>query len=147
MIQLYPYTPADFPLLQDYFSEREIRQYTNRGYYVVTSLLGIYASQFLLLKENDTLLGCGVIRRKWSKQTRWIDDWLYAIWIHPDHRGKGYGQQLMTFLLNRLRQQGARTVFLVVKDTNTIAQNLYRKLGFLFFSQEKDNIILQYHLE
>ena len=49
-------------LLHDFFSRQEVLKYTNRWGYAMLSLLGIYKSYFMLLKDEKRLLGCGVIR-------------------------------------------------------------------------------------
>ncbi|NLN42172.1 MAG: ribosomal protein S18-alanine N-acetyltransferase [Clostridiales bacterium] len=51
--------------------------------------------------------------------------------VHPDYRGKGVGEALMKALIgtaSRLRVDG---MTLEVRVSNVIAQNLYKKLGFV----------------
>lgn len=50
--------------------------------------------------------------------------------VHPDYRGKGISRQLMQELIRLAGQKGVRSLFLEVRAANTVAQNLYRSLGF-----------------
>ncbi|ANU24293.1 ribosomal protein S18-alanine N-acetyltransferase [Planococcus donghaensis] len=50
--------------------------------------------------------------------------------IHPDHRGKKLGDGLMEAAIKTAKAQGAVLMTLEARVSNTVAQNLYRKLGF-----------------
>jgi ribosomal protein S18 acetylase RimI-like enzyme len=50
--------------------------------------------------------------------------------VHPEHRRKGIGEKLMSYVLEQARSEGALRVMLLTDDDNTHAQALYRKLGF-----------------
>lgn len=56
-----------------------------------------------------------------------------TIAIHPDYRGRGYGEILLSGMCNRSAALGAGYIVLEVRAGNTIAQNLYRKYGFTVF--------------
>ena len=144
MMILKPY--ADYYSVSSYFPKKEIDKYMNRGRYGILSLFGIYKSHFYLLQDISDVIGCGVIRRKWSRDTKRFGEWLYAIWIHPDFRGKGYGVVLLEQLFEELQMRNVKKVFLTVDNANTIAQNLYKKLGFVEIKQNKQYIIMQYEL-
>lgn len=146
MPTLVPYTQADYAAVHAYFPDKEIRKYTNRGGYAMPSISRLYVSDFRLLKEGNTLLGCGVIRRKFSREIRRYSWWLYDIWIDPRQRGKGYGTELMQRLIAELRQRKVQRVYLVVADSNLRAQNLYRKIGFSLYKQLATDKILCYEL-
>ncbi len=100
----------------------------------------------MLLKDGNTLLGCGVIRRKFSRDICRYSWWLYDIWIDPKQRGKGYGTQLMQCLIAELRKRQVQRVYLVVADNNLRAQNLYYKMGFTRYKQYPTDKILCYEL-
>lgn len=53
-----------------------------------------------------------------------------TIAVHPDYRRQGIGEKIMTTILDHARQAGMRFVTLEVRESNEIAQMLYRKLGF-----------------
>lgn len=50
--------------------------------------------------------------------------------IHPEHRGKKLGGGLMEAAIETAKAQGAVLMTLEARVSNTVAQNLYRKLGF-----------------
>lgn len=50
--------------------------------------------------------------------------------VRPTLRGKGWGGVLVRGVLERLRAEGARRIFLEVRAGNAAAQALYRTAGF-----------------
>jgi ribosomal-protein-alanine N-acetyltransferase len=50
--------------------------------------------------------------------------------VHPDYRGLGIGKRLLTVALEETARHGANQATLEVRESNTIAQNIYRKFGF-----------------
>ncbi len=65
------------------------------------------------------------------------------------HRGHGYATEVMSRLLNILRDNGIKKVFLEVENDNVPAIALYRKLGFDqygyrrgYYGQGKDAILM-----
>lgn len=146
MMILRPYTNKDFQLLNQYFPAVEIGKYTNKGRYKFLSLLGFYKSHFMVLIDNEQLIGCGVLRHKWSREVRNKGWWFYAIWINPIYRGKGYGFFLMQELLSEVKMKKIKQVGLTVDEDNKIARNLYKKIGFVEIGKNKQQIIMQYDL-
>lgn len=53
-----------------------------------------------------------------------------TIAVHPDYRGRGIGELMLSSLLGISYEIGARMVTLEVRVSNSVAQNLYRKYGF-----------------
>jgi ribosomal-protein-alanine N-acetyltransferase len=49
---------------------------------------------------------------------------------HPDYRGRGVGELMLSGLIDISYEIGARMVTLEVRVSNFVAQNLYRKYGF-----------------
>ena len=54
-----------------------------------------------------------------------------TIAVHPEFRRQGIGRALLTHALLAAAEQGARTAVLEVRASNLIAQEMYRKFGFL----------------
>lgn len=50
--------------------------------------------------------------------------------VHPEFRGRGLGDMLLTHILETVSAQGARLVSLEVRPSNASAIALYRKHGF-----------------
>lgn len=55
---------------------------------------------------------------------------LLNLTIDPRQQGKGYGRQLLQFMLGVAEQLGAVQVFLEVRPSNDKAISLYRSMGF-----------------
>jgi len=53
-----------------------------------------------------------------------------TIATHPDYRGRGVGELMLSTLIGIAYTTQARYVTLEVRVSNTVAQNLYRKYGF-----------------
>jgi ribosomal-protein-alanine N-acetyltransferase len=53
-----------------------------------------------------------------------------TIATHPDYRGRGVGELMLSSLITEAYILRARVVTLEVRVTNSVAQNLYRKYGF-----------------
>lgn len=53
-----------------------------------------------------------------------------TIAVHPDYRGQGIGELMLSSLVGISYEIGARMVTLEVRVSNAVAQNLYRKYGF-----------------
>jgi ribosomal-protein-alanine N-acetyltransferase len=58
--------------------------------------------------------------------------------IHPDYQGKGFGEQTLRYVLERLRENGIHFVSLEVRVSNLPALRLYRKLGFTVLGIRKE---------
>jgi len=56
---------------------------------------------------------------------------LLNIVIAADHQGQGLGRQLLSGLMQDLRQQGCQRLFLEVRASNTPALALYQRCGFV----------------
>ena len=56
---------------------------------------------------------------------------LLKIAVLPAMRGKGYGNELLTALLNEAKNRGAEKMFLEVREGNLPARKLYEKTGFI----------------
>src|ERR1043165_7782418 len=53
-----------------------------------------------------------------------------TIATHPDFRRRGIAQKLLSHALLRLIDEGARSSFLEVRESNSGAQAMYRKFGY-----------------
>ena len=65
------------------------------------------------------------------------DSHITTIAVHPGARGKKYGELMLLHLLDETIAQGASWITLEVRETNTVAQNLYRKYGFTVVSTRR----------
>ena len=65
------------------------------------------------------------------------DSHITTIAVHPDLRGRKYGEVMLLHLLDETIQRGASWITLEVRETNIVAQNLYRKYGFTVVSTRR----------
>lgn len=72
---------------------------------------------------------------------------------HPDHRREGIGEALLDVAIDYSRIDGASKLILEVRQSNTVARNLYEKKGFKavgkrakYYSQPAEDAVL-YDLE
>ena len=60
-----------------------------------------------------------------------------AIAVHPDVRGQRLGEEMLVHLLDRAIERDASWVTLEVRESNEVAQKLYRKYGFTIVSTRR----------
>ena len=75
--------------------------------------------------ENGNIIGCGygVIENGYVG--------LFDIVVKEEHRGKGYGREIVETILSKANKKGIKKAYLQVMLNNPIAINLYKKLGFI----------------
>ncbi len=65
------------------------------------------------------------------------DSHITTIAVHPDWRGKRYGEELLQFLIRQACDREASWMTLEVRESNSSAQALYRKYGFTVVSTRR----------
>ncbi len=65
------------------------------------------------------------------------DSHITTLAVHPDFRGRKYGELMLLHLLDETIARGASWVTLEVREGNVVAQNLYRKYGFTVVSTRR----------
>jgi ribosomal-protein-alanine N-acetyltransferase len=82
-----------------------------------------YAS-YVVMEENNKIIGyCGL----------WVvleDAHITNVAVLPEFRGRKLGEALMNQAMELAKSFGAERMSLEVRVSNTVAQGLYRKLGF-----------------
>jgi ribosomal-protein-alanine N-acetyltransferase len=53
-----------------------------------------------------------------------------TIATYPDYRRQGIGRRLLSHALRRAMEEGARSSFLEVRESNLAAQEMYRQFGY-----------------
>lgn len=77
-------------------------------------------------RESDGEIASCVLTVKHKKQLE-----LRAIAVAPKHRGCGLAQELCAAVFSIAKREECRAVFLWTASDNTVAQKLYKKIGFL----------------
>lgn len=64
--------------------------------------------------------------------------WLGWFCVDEKHRGKGYGQRLLEFTMQKGREMGKKKLKLYTstEPSEEVAQKLYAKKGFILFKEE-----------
>lgn len=78
-----------------------------------------------VLFEEQEIIGFGVLSIAASEAH------ILNLAITPSKHRLGFGQKMLQHLLDRAKIQGAEEVFLEVRQSNTIAQQLYKKFNFV----------------
>ena len=80
--------------------------------------------------ENETLIGIATFRRDQRSKAR-HKAMVYAMYVHPAHRGKAIGRLLLEHIIEKAEQlEGMEAIHLWVLHSNTSASGFYKRLGF-----------------
>ncbi|MCB4791115.1 MAG: ribosomal protein S18-alanine N-acetyltransferase [Elusimicrobia bacterium] len=86
--------------------------------------LSLPLSRFFVLKFENKIAGYAA---------GWLildEAHITNIAVHPDYRNKGLGSKALEFLVEDMCIKGARKALLEVRESNTVAQKLYKSAGF-----------------
>lgn len=90
------------------------------------------------IRELENPLSHYLIAKKDNKIVGFIGFWIVVgeatinnIAIHPNYRGNGISNILMDSMLDVCKSQNTFAITLEVRSSNTTAQNLYKKYGFV----------------
>ncbi len=83
---------------------------------------------FLVARDNGKVIGVLTLTRERFKKNRHVAQ--LGIAIRKGYRGLGIGTNLIDLSLVWARETGIEKVCLEVFSTNTVAINLYKKMGF-----------------
>ena len=78
-----------------------------------------------------------------------IPEWSYIaeVYVNSDQRRNGLGEKLLTRYIDYCKSTGMKGVWLKVREENTSAQRLYKKIGFVFDETYNDNCNLKMDLK
>ena len=81
-------------------------------------------AHYTVLEKDEEIIGyCGM----------WVlfeEAHITNIAIHPEHRGNGYGKQLLQASMRVAASFGAEMMTLEVREHNTVAQRMYDEMDF-----------------
>lgn len=98
---------------------------------ITYQLLGGY--QYYFVKDNDTILGF----LAWYPQGKVLH--LSKFYLYGHQRGKGYGRQMLDFLIQLGKDNDLKIIELNVNRRNPTIQT-YQKFGFTIIGEENNNI-------
>ena len=71
--------------------------------------------------------------------------------VHPEHRRRGYGRQILDALIALARETSMRMMTLEVRRSNEAAQRLYHRAGFLdvgyrkrYYEDNREDALIMY---
>jgi len=86
----------------------------------------------LLALRGDTVVGHAALIPDMKSKTG-----EFVIFVDQDHRNLGIGTELTQFTLEKCRQLGLDSVWLMVNVSNFFAIKLYKKFGFEYCDMDK----------
>ena len=108
-------------------------------------LHGNRSACYFVAKVDGSIVGYGGI---------WVvveDSHVTTIAVDPDFRGQRYGERLLVRMIDEAIERGAAWMTLEVRETNDVAQRLYRKYGFTsvatrkgYYSDNGENAIVMW---
>lgn len=117
------------------FLDLEMRRDENFKYFLSRSI-NVLDNHLItiLLVSGTSVLGYGHI----DPENR---NWL-GVYVSVNHRGKSLGKVIINELLKRSKKIGLDNVSLSVFKSNTIAINLYKKLGFEVYKKSNESFFM-----
>lgn len=79
---------------------------------------------YIFIGHNGEIVGQGLVEFEGAKVSL-----IGGIYTRPDYRGRGIGKIITRELVSRISRR-EQDIYLTVLDENTLAMNLYEKLGF-----------------
>ena len=90
-----------------------------------------------LFEDNNQIIGYGILRG-WDERYEIPS---LGIIIDKNYQGKGYGKQIMNYLHEISKKQGAEKIRLTVLKENYSAIILYKKLGYKLSEKDENNLL------
>lgn len=128
-----------YPLFQQLWPNKEIDRTNIKR--VFARGIASPADELLCAVLDGAVIGfCAyaIVNCLWQEGTI---SYIYAMVVHQDHRGKGYGTQLLQAAIDTSRQQGMKRVELDSGFPREQAHRFYEKFGF-----EKRAFLFSYRL-
>ncbi len=83
----------------------------------------------ILAEENNQIVGWAALS-KYNTKCAYSDTTELSLYVHREHRGKGYGKNLMNNILKKGEEAGVHTVIARITEGNTSSINLHERFGF-----------------
>jgi ribosomal protein S18 acetylase RimI-like enzyme len=92
-------------------------------------------------------VGVAVIRIHQSLWSTAQEAYLAELYVSPNHRGRGYGRELITEAVRVARERNVTYAFLITSEDDRRAQRLYEAAGFRRTEGEDGPLMLAYERE
>jgi len=84
----------------------------------------------LIARLRGKVIGATVITRFPDDEASYPDWWIFGMTVRIPYRGMGIGEGLARRAIEKVSEEGARRLNLLVYEKNKAAVNLYHKMGF-----------------
>ena len=90
---------------------------------------------YYVAEENNIIVGgCFIVdidELYWPDEPKGAALYLHKIVVHPNHRGKGYADALISFFKEKGRKEGYPEVRIDVREKKTKLRAMYERNGFI----------------
>ncbi|MEW8977674.1 MAG: ribosomal protein S18-alanine N-acetyltransferase [Symbiobacterium sp.] len=121
-ITIRPMTPADLDGVMEIEHLSFLTPWSRAAF---ASELKQRYTVYLVAREGERVVGYAGMHVIWDQAH------VTNVAVHPQRRGRGIGERLMRELIQIAHSRGVTHMTLEVRVSNTPAQELYRKLGFV----------------
>jgi ribosomal protein S18 acetylase RimI-like enzyme len=110
-------------------------------------------SELIVAEVRNKIAGTVTLYPKGSNNG-WPAGWagIRLLAVHPDHRGRGIGRELMEECIRRCQEQATKTIGLHTTELMKVARAMYERIGFeripeFDFHPAPDTVVFAYHLD
>lgn len=130
-----PATPSDIdtliPLMKEYYAFDHLVFVELKARAALHEMLNNHQlGMIYLVRVNNELAGYAAVVFIHSLEFHGRAAFLDELYLREDKRGKGLGRHVLEFLFDECRRLGINALRLEVTHSNSVAENVYAKLGF-----------------
>lgn len=119
-----PYAAGDFDALVALWDATGISIHYNDPAKDIPRMLATHNCQLYVGRIEDRVTGSIMVGHEGHR------GWLYKLAVMPEHRGKGYGRDLVQQAERWLVARGLPKCNLMIRDTNAKVREFYQRLGY-----------------
>ena len=123
-MELRPYAAADESAVVELWRRCELTRPWNNPHKDIQRKLTTQPELFLVGELESRIIA--TVMAGYDGHRGWVN----YLAVAPEHRGKGYGRQLMQHVEERLTAIGCPKLNMQVRASNKAALEFYRKLGY-----------------
>ncbi|RXZ81042.1 GNAT family N-acetyltransferase [Paenibacillaceae bacterium] len=105
--------------------------------YYFENVLKTSAKKTALIAIENSIIGCAEIGQSVDDDLDASFVEIFAIYLVKEHSGKGFGKQLLEWVLSNMTERGYRNASLWVLKENINAIKFYENLDFVFDGSER----------
>ena len=133
-LSIRPITDEEIPVIQAIERASSIHPWSDNQ--LATCARGNYTVEVFVdssdESSDDSIMGYWILQPVVDELN------LLSITISQSHQGRGLGKWAMTRLHEKAQLLAAKTIFLEVRQSNEVAQHVYKSTGFIEVGRRKD---------